>query len=35
MHHNVQYKNSAAVARNDFPQENQAQQISTDFRLST
>ena len=32
---NVSYKNSAAIASDDFPQENQTQQVSTDFRLGT
>ena len=35
MYHNVSYKNSAAIAGDDFPQENQTQQVHTDFRLST
>ena len=29
---NVSYKNSAAIAGDDFPQENQTQQVRTDFR---
>ncbi|OEY71481.1 hypothetical protein APR40_04945 [Salegentibacter salarius] len=33
MHHNVPYKNSAAIADDDFPQENQTQQVRTDFRF--
>ena len=32
---NVSYKNSAAIACDDFPQENQTQQVHTDFRLGT
>jgi hypothetical protein len=35
MNANVAYKNSATVASEDFPQENQTQQVHTDFRLST
>ena len=33
--YNVSYKNSAAIAGDDFPQENQTQQVCTDFRLDT
>jgi hypothetical protein len=33
--HNVSYKNSAAIAGDDFPQENQTQQVHTDFRFDT
>ncbi|NJY61896.1 hypothetical protein HC174_03885 [Salinimicrobium sp. CDJ15-81-2] len=29
--YNVPYKNSAAIASEDFPQENQTQQVHTDF----
>ena len=32
---NVPYKNSGAIARDDFPQENQTQQVRTDFRVDT
>ena len=35
MAHNVSYKNSAAIASVDFPQENQTQQVRTDFRFDT
>jgi hypothetical protein len=35
MQHNVSYNNSAAIARDDFPQENQTQQVRTDFRIGT
>ena len=35
MYGNVSYKNSAAIASGDFPQENQTQQIRTDFRFDT
>ena len=35
MLHNVPYKNSAAIASDDFPQENQAQQARTEFRICT
>ena len=33
MCYNVSYKNSAAIAGDDFPQDNQTQQVSTDFRF--
>ena len=33
--YNVAYKNSAANASDDFPQENQTQQVHTDFRFDT
>lgn len=33
--YNVPYKNSAAIAGDDFPQENQTQQVRTDFRFDT
>ena len=33
--HNVSYKNSAAIASVDFPQENQTQQVRKDFRFDT
>jgi hypothetical protein len=33
--YNVSYKNSAAIAGDDFPQENQTQQVHTDFRFET
>ena len=32
---NVSYKNSAAIADDDFPQENQKQQLRTDLRFDT
>ena len=32
---NVSYKNSAAIAGDDFPQENQTQQASRKFRFET
>ena len=35
MTHNVSYKNRAAIASDDFPQENQTQQVRTDFRTDT
>ena len=35
MAHNVPYKNCAAIAGDDFPQENQMQQVRTDFRFGT
>ena len=33
--HNVPYKNSAAIAGDDFPQENQTQQVRKEFRFKT
>jgi hypothetical protein len=33
--YNVSYKSSAAIASDDFPQENQTQQVHTDFRFYT
>ena len=35
MFYNVSYKNSAAIAGDDFPQENQTQQVCPDFRFDT
>jgi hypothetical protein len=32
---NVSYKNCAAIAGDDFPQENQMQQVRTDFQIET
>ena len=32
---NVPYKNSAAIAGDDFPQENQTQQVRQVFRFET
>jgi len=33
--HNVPYKNSAAIAGDDFPQENQTQQVRKEFQFKT
>jgi len=35
MLHNVSYKNCAAIASVDFPQENQTQQVCTGHRFET
>ena len=32
---NVSYKNSAVIAGDDFPKENQVQQVRKDFRFKT